>query len=273
MPGRLSLVLSLALVGCARRGEPGPVRPPEPGPAADKLFDDRRVHSPVGGAAGTAEAPIPRCGARDSYRYVADEFRCPGGGNPFAGDPGAAARARAGSLGPRPDGHMIDVYEVPCPSGKVDVFIDMYGCPEMQAELVRDVELKDPLELDVHFAAGRYDEVRARCAALDEAGAALSVYHCGIFMPALLLRAGEPERAVAAAGSVCQGYPPSGPRSTIRVEALVAIVHAIARMWAADKVPHQEGSRRLADLVPRLLGACGVDAETFLSAFEAATGG
>ena len=29
--------------------------------------------------------------------------------------------------------------------------------------------------------------------------------------------------------------------------------------------------QRLTELVPRLLGACGVDAETFLSAFEAAT--
>lgn len=270
MSGPRILVLALALAGCARRGEPTVARTPEP--AGEKLFDDGRVLSPIGGAAGTAAAPIPRCGARDSYRYVAGEFRCPEGGNPLEGDLSAAARVRAGSIGPRPDGHMIDIYEVPCPSGKVDVFIDMYGCPEMQKQLARDLVAQDPLELDVHFGAGRYDEVRARCEALGEDSASLTVYHCGVFTPALLLRAGEPERAVASAARTCQGYPPVSGRSGIRVDLLVAMVDAIARMWAADKVPLEQGRQRLAEIVPRLLGACDVAADAFLSAFEAATG-
>jgi hypothetical protein len=274
MPGPriVHLALALALAGCTRRGESAAVTPPDAGAPAAKLFDDARVESPIGGAAGTADAPIPRCGARDSYRYVAAEFRCPEGGNPLDGDLSAAARVRAGSIGPRPDGHMIDVYEVPCPSGQVDVFIDMYGCPEMQQQLARDLVAQDPLQLDVHFRAGRYDDVRTRCEALTDDSASMTVYHCGVFTPALLLRAGEPERAVAAAGRTCQGYPPVSGRSGIRVELLVAMVDAIARMWAADKVPLEEGRRRLAEVIPRLLGACGVDAEAFLTAFEAANG-
>ncbi len=273
MIGRRHVVLALALAACGRTAKPSTAAPDAGGPPGERLFDDGRVESRIGGVAGTAEAPIPRCGARESYRYVASEFRCPGGGNPLNGDLSAAAGVRAGSVGPTAAGHMIDIYEVPCPSGQVDVFIDMYGCPEMERKLARDVTTQDPEELDTKFAAGRYDEVRARCAALDKDAAVLTVYHCGVFGPALLLRAGEPERAVAAAGSTCQGYPPVSGRSGIRVEILVGMVDAIARMWATDRVSIEDGRKRLAELVPRLLGACGVDAETFLAAFEAANGG
>lgn len=272
MPGPRNVVLALALAACGRREPASIVAPDSAGPPAAKLFDDVRVQSPVGGVAGTAEEPVPRCGARESYRYVASEFRCPDGGNPLDGDLAAAAGVRAGSLGPTPAGHMIDVYEVPCPAGKVDVYIDMYGCPEMERQLQRDLTAQDPLDLDGRFAAGRYDEVRAACAGLGEGSATLTVHHCEIFTPALLLRGGEPERAVAAAGRTCQGYPPVSGRSGIRVELLVGMVDAIARMWASDRVPLEEGRARLADLIPRLLGACGVDGETFLTAFKAASG-
>jgi hypothetical protein len=278
-----ALVLTLALAGCAGGSRRGSADPDASDPApSEKLFDDARVESLTGGGPGTAQAPIPRCGPGDSYRYVADEFRCPGGGNPFRGDLAAAARARSGSLGPTERGHMIDVYEVPCPRGHVEVFVDMYGCPEMEQQLVRDRDLGDPLELDALFAAGRYDEVRARCIALaeeaeqrgDSEGAApLSIYHCGIFTPALLVRAGEPERAISAAGRTCQSYPPVSERSSVRVEVLVGIVDAIARMWASDKVPLEQGVERLDALLGPLLRACDVEAEVFIKAFEAASGG
>ncbi len=101
MPGPriVHLALTLALAGCTRRGEPAAVTPPDAGAPAAKLFDDARVESPIGGAAGTADAPIPRCGARDSYRYVAAEFRCPEGGNPLADrTPSFAFRAEADAI-------------------------------------------------------------------------------------------------------------------------------------------------------------------------------
>ncbi|PCC66659.1 hypothetical protein SAMN02745121_00614 [Nannocystis exedens] len=280
-----SLVLLLALVACGGPGRGGKrdAEPPHAraGAPGGKLFDDASVESRTGGGSGSAEAPIPRCGPRDSYQYVAGEFRCPGGGNPFEGDAQAAAGARSGSLGPDARGHMVDVYEVPCPTGKVEVFVDMYGCPEMEAQLLRDRNLADPLELDVHFAAGRYDEVRTRCIALADAAekrgnsdeaSSLSIYHCGIFTPALLVRAGLSDQAVAAARQTCQSYPPVSARSGVRVEVLIGIVDAIARMWAADKVPAREGGDRLNALLPQLLRACAVDADTFMRAFEAAGG-
>lgn len=87
------------------------------------------------GSGQTAEDPVMACGPADSYRYVAAEFECPGGGNPLDGDPNAGARARVGNVGANSTGHIIDLYRVPCPSGPVDVYVDMYGCPEMSGML------------------------------------------------------------------------------------------------------------------------------------------
>lgn len=264
---RLPLALALLAAGCAKTREP----PPAPPPAGERLFDDAAVRSRSGGAAGSAERPVPRCGPEDSYRYVADEFRCPGGGgNPFAGDVAAARSARVGSLGPTAQGHMIDVYEVPCPAGKVEVYVDMYGCPAMQP--AADAGDVDPLRLDAAFAAGRYDEVRTRCADLPDDSAGMTVFNCSVLMPAVLIRGGEQERAIGVVGRTCQAFPPPGPRSGVRVELLVGIVDAVARMWASDGVPLEEGTRRLSTLLPRLLSACEVESEAFMRAFESATG-
>ena len=82
-----------------------------------------------------AEHPVPACGPRDSYDYVASRFRCPDGANPLGGDPRAGQAARLGNVGANSEGHVIDVYRVPCASGPVDVYVDMYGCPEMQQML------------------------------------------------------------------------------------------------------------------------------------------
>jgi hypothetical protein len=264
---RAALALVLLASGCARRHE---APPPSSPTSSERLFNDASVESKLGGAGGSIKSPVPRCGPRDSYYYVASEFRCPGGGNPLDGDVGAAARVRSGSVGPDARGHMIDVYEVPCPSGKVDVFVDMYACEEMEKQLARDVAVPDPQQLDVKFSAGEYDEVRARCDALGDDAPGMTQFHCGVFGPALWIRAGDVDRAVATAARTCRSYPPVSARSKIRVEIAVAMVDAIARMWAADQVPAKEGGERLSRLLPRLLQACEVDAATFMTEFEAA---
>lgn len=81
------------------------------------------------------EHPVPACGPLDSYEYVASRFRCPDGTNPLGGDPRAGQASRLGNVGANSSGHIIDVYRVPCASGPVDVYVDMYGCPEMQGML------------------------------------------------------------------------------------------------------------------------------------------
>lgn len=94
--------------------------------------------NPWSGRTGTgikAESAVSACGPADSYRFVAAEFECPEGGNPLGGDPAAGQAARAGNVGANTAGHIIDRYEVPCGGGPVSVYVDMYGCPEMEAQL------------------------------------------------------------------------------------------------------------------------------------------
>lgn len=92
----------------------------------------------IGLIGGDREHPVPTCGAMESYLYVARDFQCPGGGNPLAGDPRAGAQSRIGNVGPHAhgpetdpmiDAHIVDLYEVPCPRGPVQVHVCLYHCP------------------------------------------------------------------------------------------------------------------------------------------------
>ncbi len=150
------LAMAWALAGCggAADAEAGPIYtsggemtaegntnapPPEQSPygAGSVYGGGAAAGAPQGypgrtGSGRSAEDPVSACGPRDSYIFVASEFQCPEGGNPLGGDPMAGARSRAGNVGANSTGHIIDLYQVPCPSGTVDVYVDMYGCPEMQ---------------------------------------------------------------------------------------------------------------------------------------------
>ena len=91
--------------------------PPAPTPPAERVgFDE--------------EHPVKRCGPQDSYYYVATVFHCDDGTNPFHGDVDAGRQARLRNVGANRSGHIIDLYEVPCPEGPRSVYVDMYGCTE-----------------------------------------------------------------------------------------------------------------------------------------------
>ncbi|MEQ8458274.1 MAG: hypothetical protein RID81_01400 [Sandaracinaceae bacterium] len=87
------------------------------------------------GSGTSLEDPVLACGPMDSYVFVASEVQCPGGGNPLGGDPEAGQQARVGNVGANGSGHIIDLYRVPCPSGPLEVYVDLYGCPEWEARL------------------------------------------------------------------------------------------------------------------------------------------
>jgi hypothetical protein len=87
------------------------------------------------GSGASIEDPISACGPRDSYTYVASEFKCPGGTNPLGGDPSLGQQARVGNVGANTTGHIIDLYRIECPNGPVEVYVDMYGCPEAEGLL------------------------------------------------------------------------------------------------------------------------------------------
>lgn len=107
-------------ISAANDGAPAPTpKPVPPGPVVTKPVE-----------VNTKETPVLRCGAKDSYAYVASEFKCPDGGNPLGGDLMAGAKSRVGNVGANSTGHIIDLYEVPCASGPQRVYVDMYGCPK-----------------------------------------------------------------------------------------------------------------------------------------------
>jgi hypothetical protein len=115
------------------------VYPVGPGAAPLPATPPAASVAPATEAAGLdKENPVVRCGPRDSYVYVASEFRCADGTNPLAGDRRAAARTRKGNAGRNSRGHVVDIYLVPCPEGPRRVFVSMYGCPEYERFLRLD---------------------------------------------------------------------------------------------------------------------------------------
>jgi len=77
----------------------------------------------------TKDDPAQACMPAHSYRWLAG-LTCDDGSRPLK-NADEAARARTGNVGPGGKcGNIVDVYEVSCPEGAVEVFIDMYWCTE-----------------------------------------------------------------------------------------------------------------------------------------------
>lgn len=108
--------------------------------------EDRAAPPPVAGATPDSKAnankvgmvfenPIPACGPGESYQIVAN-YRCDDGSQPLGGNPRAGAQARLGSSRPHMkvdpmdfmNSHIVDVYEVPCASGPVTLYVCLYHC-------------------------------------------------------------------------------------------------------------------------------------------------
>jgi len=137
---------ALCVASCGKRGEE-PVADPSsarggPTEAQRQLAADARalpafdvgagaddLRSAVNAALGSSkETPAPTCGTTHSYDYIASDILCDDGRSPFLGDLRAAMGARSGSVGSGPSGHVIELYEVPCPEGAKEVYVDMYDC-------------------------------------------------------------------------------------------------------------------------------------------------
>jgi len=87
----------------------------------------------------TFENPLKHCGALESYTAVA-RYQCDDGSTPLGGDPQAGQMARRGSsrshAPPSPtdimNSHIVDMYEVPCQTGPVTLYVCLYHCPDGQ---------------------------------------------------------------------------------------------------------------------------------------------
>lgn len=71
---------------------------------------------------------------RSDYRRIA-EYHCADGSMPLGGDVRAGGAARRGNVGEGPDGHILDLYDIPCPEGVASIYVDGYHCEEELAPL------------------------------------------------------------------------------------------------------------------------------------------
>jgi hypothetical protein len=105
------------------------------GPVEIKDSPKKAKPAAEGDAGADKENPVMRCGPGDSYKFVAG-YECSDGTRPLGGDPRAGGAARRGNVGANSKGHVIDLYVIPCSSGPVEVYVDMYGCPEYEKMLI-----------------------------------------------------------------------------------------------------------------------------------------
>lgn len=79
-------------------------------------------------ARSTRAAPIEMCGVSAANRWLS-ALHCDDGSHPIA-SPVDSERARTGSVGEGGRcGSIIDLYTVPCPEARYEIFIDAYICP------------------------------------------------------------------------------------------------------------------------------------------------
>ncbi len=76
----------------------------------------------------TKDEPVEVCSVRGQTGWLT-RVTCDDGTNPFGGDANRAYDARVGSVGGGGRcGHVIDLYEVPCPEATYQVHMDFYMC-------------------------------------------------------------------------------------------------------------------------------------------------
>ncbi|MDC0722769.1 hypothetical protein [Nannocystis bainbridge] len=190
---------------------PGGPRPGHDARAGDRprIGDVRapETTAPAGPPGSSKDRPIAACGTTGSYVAVADS-ECEDGTRPFDGDIPSGMKARRGNVGPNKDGHVIDLYEVPCPEGAKKVFVDMYACDRAQpsrSEFERDTYVRDA------FLAGDHARFSERCLAEQARGpdrVTLMMQSCLPAMPTALREQGKVEEAHAWLGRYCNGTPP-----------------------------------------------------------------
>lgn len=131
------MVFMFLAMGCGGRARPRPrVTGSVTGPSGPSTGGTRApAPGEPGGAlmgTGTAADPFLLChmngaAGRTDYAFVGS-WHCADGSVPLGGSPDAGAASRVGNVGPGPDGHIVDLYRVPCSTGPVDLYVDGYHC-------------------------------------------------------------------------------------------------------------------------------------------------
>jgi hypothetical protein len=249
MKALAAVVGALIAIGCAGgAGKPAQ----EPSSAADT---------------GTLGVPIRRCGAEDSYRYVAQQFRCADGANPLGGKLTAGHDARRGSVADPASGHFIDIYEVPCAEGTKRLYIDLYGCQEQEDRLRQRASqmTQDPVRGD--FEGGRYANVVAKCQARavspqkEKGGASCIALHS-----ASLYMSGDKPGTIRQMARTCAMFPAPSPDSNFRARIVLETLGAV--VFASKREGKAIATREIAALAEALRMACVVPERQIQELFD-----
>jgi hypothetical protein len=242
-------------------------------PSASGQRDNGRARAAKGHEGGpmpgdSLERPMQVCGPRESYRYVAEGFQCPGGGNPLRGDLERAQHARLGALDHPQTGHIVDVYRVPCPDGDVQLFVDMYGCSEYEAQLTEDAPSSSLEQLMTHYDEEDYGAVISQC---DRSPAELEAdesMYCMVLVPASFFVTGKASVAVGVLRDLCDRLPPPSSLSDARANLVVQVTTAVARTaeLRGNDLDSQEGGQ----IVGVFAAACQVTPEDLKRALHRA---
>jgi hypothetical protein len=206
------------------------------------------------------------CGPRESYRYIAQEFQCPGGGNPLHGDLEEAQRSRLGALDHPSNGHIVDMYRVPCPAGNVDVFVDMYGCREYAAELEDSSPSASVRQLLQRYEADDYSAVIEQCDRSPDQLQPDETMYCMVLVPASFFVVGKANVAVGVLHDLCSRLPRPSSLSDARAKLVVHVTSAVAR--TADKHGDAIGTEEGAQIVSAFAQACEISPEDLQRALK-----
>jgi hypothetical protein len=151
------------------------------------------------------------------------------------------------------------VYDVPCESGNVAVYVDMYGCPEYE-EMLRESEQGSPAagELRATFDAGDFAGVLNHCQGLGPSGANDEHTWCRVLTPAALYAQQRKSDSLSAVSEACAGLHEATAHSNARAHYLAMTTTAFGLLVSNGKVQLTEDQRQA--LTQSWLEACEVPA-------------
>lgn len=229
----------------------------------ERIADVRTApQAPLRVPGSSKEDPLAACGTTGSYVAVADA-ECDDGSRPFDGDIPQGARARRGNVGPNASGHIIDLYEVPCPEGPKRIFVDMYGCDQARpsrSEIERDYFVGEV------FLAGDHARFAERCLAEEARGpgrVTLMLQACLPAMPTALREQGKAKEANDWLARHCAGTPAPSADEPKRYYYFRNVVGALAALREHQGRPEAERAAELARVTAEYARVCDVDGKAY----------
>lgn len=270
---RWAWMVGLVMVlGCAGKRSPvnvaledttSPASRPRSAPEADPDDDLQPPTAEPGGDLGkTKKQPLPTCGVTASYIAVAD-VQCADGTRPLDSDVPRGSDARRGNVGPNTDGHIIDLYEVTCPEGPKQVFVDMYDCEHAKPSWS---ELEVQFFVQKVLLVGNFTRFIERCLAEEARGkerVSLMIQTCLPAMPAALRLSGQRDAAGAWLKKYCDGTPPPTAEQPKRYKYLAGVIDAHLALAEHQGAAGSDSDRQRSALIGEYAGICGVDPEQF----------